>query len=84
MPNIDYYLTSPVEITKKDLKYKSKTPLLTPDIDLGARKFNKSQLNALKLLLCNCVKHGHSKRLKSRKYRDPNHVRKALQYFVAL
>ena len=59
MPNIDYYLTSSAEITKKDLKYKSKTPLLTPDIDLGARKFNKSQLNALKLLLCNCVKHGH-------------------------
>ena len=57
MPNIDYYLTSSAEITKKDLKYKSKTPLLTPDIDLGARKFNKSQLNALKLLLCNCVKH---------------------------
>ena len=61
MPTIDYFLTVPVELTKKDLEYKSKVPLLVPDLDLGKdnRTWNKKQLEALKLLLCNCVKHGH-------------------------
>ena len=52
MPTIDYFLTVPVELTKKDLEYKSKVPLLVPDLDLGKdnRTWNKKQLEALKLL----------------------------------
>jgi len=58
MPYIDYFLTTEQPLTQDRLK-KATQPLLTPDLDFGARQWNKKQLAALTLVLCNIVEHGH-------------------------
>jgi hypothetical protein len=58
MPYIDYFLTTEQSLTQDKLK-KATKPLLTPDLDFGARQWNKKQVAALTLVLCNIVKHGH-------------------------
>ena len=54
MPTIDYFLTTKTPLTKEDIS----TGLpreLTPTLDIGAYKWNKEQLKALTLILCNLV-----------------------------
>ena len=60
MPVINYHLTSDVQLTKDSLK-QATSSLLAPDFNLGNdnRTWNKKQLEALKLLLCNVVEYGH-------------------------
>ena len=57
MPFVDYYLTSDVEITKDKLSESELTKSLFQEVDLGSdnRTWNRKQLKALKLLLCNVV-----------------------------
>jgi|TARA_B100001079_G_C16377185_1_gene500275 hypothetical protein len=53
MPNIDYFLTTDNKITAVDLILKAK-------IKVGNKgSWRKDRLNALQLLLCNFVYHGH-------------------------
>ena len=59
MPHLDYFITTDVELTKDKVASEGERPLLTPDLDLGARKWNKKHLEALRLVLCNLVKWGH-------------------------
>lgn len=58
MPNIDYFLTTDFELSKEDIS-NGLPREITPKLDLGKdnRQWNKKQLNALRLLLCNLVKH---------------------------
>ena len=60
MPDLDYFITTDVELTKDKLK-QAEQPLLTPDLALGQdkRTWNKKRLKALRLVLCNLVKWGH-------------------------
>jgi|TARA_R110002012_G_scaffold317263_1_gene533231 hypothetical protein len=57
MPFIDYYLDTDAELTKDKLSESELTLSLTTKLDLGKdnRTWNKEQLKALKLLLCNIV-----------------------------
>ncbi|URQ67148.1 hypothetical protein M9C83_02815 [SAR86 cluster bacterium] len=57
MPFIDYYLTSDIEITKDKLSETELTRKLLKNVDLGSdnRTWNRKQLKALKLLLCNAI-----------------------------
>ena len=61
MPYIDYFLTSDTELTKDKLSESELTRSLTTKLDLGKdnRTWNKTQLEALKLLLCNIVTYLH-------------------------
>ena len=61
MPYIDYFLTSDTELTKDKLSESELTRGLTTRLDLGKdnRTWNKTQLEALKLLLCNIVTYLH-------------------------
>jgi len=59
MPHLDYFITTDGELTKDKVASEGERPLLTPDLDLGARKWNKKHLEALRLVLCNLVKWGH-------------------------
>jgi hypothetical protein len=60
MPYIDYFLTTDTDLTKEMIS-EGLPRELTPTLELGKdkRTWNKSQLEALKLLLCNIVKQGH-------------------------
>lgn len=60
MPTINYHLTADVQLTKDSLK-QATSSLLAPDFYLGKdnRTWNRKQLDALKLLLCNVVEYGH-------------------------
>ena len=56
MPEIDYHLTTLVEITKEDIS--NGTPrALSRNLELGKdnRTWSKKQLKALTLILCNIV-----------------------------
>ena len=57
MPSIDYHLTTLVEITKEDIS-SAKIRSLSKHLDLGKdnRTWNRKQLKALTLILCNLVK----------------------------
>ena len=57
MPFIDYYLTSDVEITKDKLSETELTRQILKRVELGSdnRTWNRKQLKALKLLLCNAI-----------------------------
>jgi hypothetical protein len=59
MPHLDYFITTDGELTKDRIASEGERPLLTPDLDLGARKWNKKHLEALRLILCNLVQWGH-------------------------
>ena len=58
MPTIDYFLSTNVHLTKEDISncYPRE---LTPTLELGndKRTWNKDQLKALTLILCNLVTH---------------------------
>ena len=60
MPSLDYFLTTDIELTKEMIS-DGLPRELTPNLDLGKdnRTWNKSQLNALKLVLCNIVDNPH-------------------------
>ena len=60
MPFIDYFLTTDTDLTKGMIS-EGFPRELTPNLDLGKdnRTWNKTQLQALKLILCNIVDHGH-------------------------
>ena len=60
MPTLDYFLTTDIELTK-EMTSDGLPRELTPNLDLGKdnRTWNKSQLNALKLVLCNIVDNPH-------------------------
>ena len=60
MPYVDYLLTTDTDLTKGMIS-EGLPRELTPNLDLGKdnRTWNKSQLQALKLILCNIVDHGH-------------------------
>ena len=60
MPTLDYFLTSDIELTKEMIS-DGLPRELTPSLDLGKdnRTWNKNQLNALKLILCNIVDNPH-------------------------
>ena len=58
MPYIDYFLTTNQQLTKES--FSSGLPReLTPNLDLGSdnRQWNKKQIEALTLILCNVVMH---------------------------
>ena len=59
MPYIDYFLTSDTDLTKAQLTESELTRSLTSNLDLGNfnRTWNKTQLDALKLLLCSPITH---------------------------
>ena len=61
MPYIDYYLSTKIKLTKDSLTATELTSSLTSNLDLGKdnRTWNKKQLEALTLILCNLVKHHH-------------------------
>jgi len=61
MPYIDYYLSTKIKITKNSLTATPLTSSITSLLDLGKdnRTWNKKQLEALTLILCNLVKHHH-------------------------
>ena len=92
MPEIDYHLTTLVEITKEDIS--SGTPrALSRNLDLGKdnRTWNKKQLKALTLILCNLVKswredggvflYARDKRTIDKKF-NPNEIGYSSLYFV--
>ena len=56
MPSIDYFLTTSVELTKEDIS-SGNARSLSKHLDLGKdkRTWNKKQLQALTLILCNLV-----------------------------
>ena len=58
MPYLNYFLTTDVELSKEDIA-NGYPRELTPKLDLGSdnRQWNKKQLEALTLILCNLVKH---------------------------
>ena len=60
MPYIDYALTANKQFSKEALIASIPRSLLLPRFDFGndKRTWNKKQLSALKLLLCNLVRHG--------------------------
>ena len=100
MPYIDYFLSTDVEITKDRLTSDTSASLLVPDtssitttLDLGKdnRTWNKKQLNALKLILCNIVSYPHHDNgifLYSRKKRqiplrfNPSNIKYSSLFFV--
>ena len=57
MPLIDYHLTTTIELTKEDISSGS-VRALSKNLELGKdnRTWNKQQLKALTLILCNLVK----------------------------
>ena len=57
MPLIDYHLTTSIEISKEDIS-SGNVRTLSKNLDLGKdnRTWNKKQLKALTLILCNLVK----------------------------
>ena len=59
MPYVDYLLTTDTDLTKGMIS-EGFPRELTPNLDLGKdnRTWNKTQLQALKLILCNIVDHG--------------------------
>ena len=61
MPYIDYYLSTKIKLTKDSFTATELTSSLTSNLDLGKdnRTWNKKQLDALTLILCNLVKHHH-------------------------
>ena len=61
MPYIDYYLSTKIKLTKDSLSATELTSSLTSNLDLGKdkRTWNKKQLEALTLILCNLVKNHH-------------------------
>ena len=92
MPEIDYHLTTLVEITKEDIS--SGTPrALSRNLDLGKdnRTWNKKQLKALTLILCNLVRswredggvflYARDKRTIDKKF-NPNQIGYSSLYFV--
>ena len=56
MPTIDYFLATDIVLTKEDIS-NGLPRELTPNLDLGKdnRTWNKDQLKALTLILCNLV-----------------------------
>jgi len=58
MPCINYYLSTQIELSKDALIWGLPREL-TPKLDLGKdnRQWNKKQLQALTLILCNVVMH---------------------------
>ena len=56
MPLLDYMITSEIELTKEMIS-DGLPRELTPTLDLGKdnRTWNKEQLKALKLILCNII-----------------------------
>ena len=58
MPTIDYFLATDIVLTKEDIS-NGLPRELTPNLDLGKdnRTWNKDQLKALTLILCNLVTH---------------------------
>jgi hypothetical protein len=64
MPTINYHLTTDIEITKDKLK-DAVSNLGIDDFELGKdnRTWNRKQLQALKLLLCNVVEQGNRKKI---------------------
>ena len=93
MPYIDYFLTSDTELTKDKLSESELTRSLTTKLDLGKdnRTWNKTQLEALKLLLCNIVTYLHedngvflySRNKKQVPHRfNPNDIRYSSLFFV--
>jgi len=61
MPVIDYFINSKIELTK-DMISEGLPRELTPKLELGKdnRTWNKAQLKALKLILCNIVSKPHT------------------------
>jgi len=59
MPRLNYYYWTDVEITKDSLTATPLTSSITSNLDLGKdnRTWNKEQLKALTLILCNLVMH---------------------------
>lgn len=57
MPQIDYFLTTDIELSKEDIA-NGYPRELSPKLDLGSdnRQWNKQQLRTLTLILCNLVK----------------------------
>ena len=58
MPTIDYFLSTHIQLTKEDIS-NGYPRELTPTLELGndKRTWNKDQLKALTLILCNLVTH---------------------------
>ena len=57
MPLIDYYLTTPIDISKEDISSDG-VRAFSRNLELGKdnRTWNKKQLQALTLILCNLVR----------------------------
>ena len=92
MPSIDYHLTKLVEITKDELS-SARVRSLSKNLDLGKdnRTWNKKQLKALTLILCNIVRswkedggvflYARDKRTIDKKF-NPNEIGYSSLYFV--
>ena len=85
MPYIDFSLTTDQEITKESLRETVPRSLLSPDLKLGKdhRTWNKKQLRALKVVLCNIIRYGenrsctllYSRKKESISYKEQLHLK---------